>query len=114
MVRPAIGFTGIGAYLPPTVLTNEDLENLVDTSDDWIRRRTGIETRRVLGGGIVGAHAGDLIAEIVHAIEMGSEVADLALTVHPHPTLAETVGLGAEVGAGTVTDLYVRPRRSAG
>ncbi len=68
------------------------------------------ETRRVLGGGIVGAGAGELIAEVALAVEMGADVEDVALTVHPHPTLAETVGLAAEAGAGTITDL---PRRRA-
>lgn len=63
-------------------------------------------THRVVGGGAVGPNAGDLIAEIGHAIEMGSDAQDLALTVHAHPTLSETVGLAAEVFEGTVTDLY--------
>jgi dihydrolipoamide dehydrogenase len=72
------------------------------------------ESRRVLGAGIVGTGAGELIAEIVHAIELGADVEDLALTVHPHPTLSESVGLAAEVAAGTVTDLpKARARRSA-
>jgi dihydrolipoamide dehydrogenase len=66
-------------------------------------------TRRLLGAGIVGVHAGELIAECALAIELGADVDDVALTVHPHPSLAETVGLAAEVGAGTVTDLL--PRR---
>jgi dihydrolipoamide dehydrogenase len=65
---------------------------------------------RLLGAGIVGVNAGELIAELAHAIEMGADVEDLALTVHPHPTLSETVGLAAEVAAGTVTDIYVRRR----
>jgi len=68
------------------------------------------ETRRVLGGGIVGSGAGELIAEIALAVEIGADVGDVALTVHPHPTLSETVGLAAEAGAGTITDLP-RPRR---
>jgi len=55
----------------------------------------------------VGAYAGDLIGELALAIEMGCDVADVALTVHPHPTLVETVGLAAEVAEKTVTDLYV-------
>ena len=63
---------------------------------------------RLLGAGIVGVNAGELIAELAHAIEMGADVEDIALTVHPHPTLAETVGLAAEVAAGSITDLYVR------
>jgi len=69
------------------------------------------DTRRVLGAGIVGPHAGELIAECALAIEMGADSEDVALTVHPHPTLSETVGLAAEVAAGTVTDLYLPRRR---
>ncbi|HEX8975019.1 MAG TPA: dihydrolipoyl dehydrogenase [Solirubrobacteraceae bacterium] len=69
------------------------------------------ESRRVLGCGIVGVGAGDLIAEAVHAIEMGADAEDLALTIHPHPTLSETVGLAAEMATGSVTDLMApRPR----
>jgi dihydrolipoamide dehydrogenase len=62
-------------------------------------------SRRLIGGGVVGAHAGELIAEIGLAIEMGADADDVALTVHPHPTLCETVGLAAEAFAGTLTDL---------
>ncbi len=68
-------------------------------------------TKRVLGAGIVGPSAGDLIAEIALAIEMDCEAADLSLTIHPHPTLSETVGLAAEAFEGTITDLYV-PKKS--
>lgn len=67
-------------------------------------------SRRVIGAGIVGVHAGDLISEAVHAIEMGSDAEDLALTIHPHPTLSETVGMTAEAAEGTVTDLYLGRR----
>ncbi|CAA9479843.1 MAG: Dihydrolipoamide dehydrogenase of pyruvate dehydrogenase complex [uncultured Solirubrobacteraceae bacterium] len=63
------------------------------------------ETRRVLGGGVVGPNAGELVAEIGLAIEMGADVEDVGLTVHAHPTLSETVGLAAELAAGTITDL---------
>ena len=63
------------------------------------------ESRRVLGGGIVGPNAGELVAEIGLAIEMGADVEDVGLTVHAHPTLSESVGLAAELAAGTVTDL---------
>ncbi len=69
-------------------------------------------SRRVLGGGIVGVGAGELIAEVVHAIELGAEAEDLALTIHPHPTLSEAVGFAAEMAAGTVTDLV--PKRPSG
>ena len=65
---------------------------------------------RVIGAGIVGANAGDLISEPALAIEMGCEAQDLALTVHPHPTTSETIALAAQLRAGTITDLYV-PRR---
>ena len=65
------------------------------------------ETHRVLGGGIVGPNAGDLIAEVALAIEMGADAADIALTIHPHPTLSETIGMSAESFEGTLTDLYV-------
>ena len=65
---------------------------------------------RLLGCGIVGAGAGDLISEAVLAIEMGATARDLVETIHPHPTLSETLGGAAEVFYGTATDLY-RPRR---
>ena len=64
-------------------------------------------TKRVLGGGIVGPNAGDLISEIAPAIEMDCEAADIGLTVHPHPTLSETVAFAAEAFEGTITDLYL-------
>lgn len=64
-------------------------------------------TKRIIGAGIVGSNAGELISEMALAIEMGCEVEDVGLTIHPHPTLAETVCLAAEVFEGTVTDLYL-------
>jgi dihydrolipoamide dehydrogenase len=67
-------------------------------------------THRVIGGGIVGVRAGDLVAEIALAIEMGCEAGDLGHTIHPHPTLSESVGMAAEVFEGSITDLYI-PRR---
>ena len=70
------------------------------------------ETKRILGGCIVGPGAGDLIAEIALAVEMDCEAADLALTIHPHPTLSETINFAAEVFEGTITDLYVRKKGS--
>ena len=68
-------------------------------------------TRRVLGAGIVGVNAGDLIAEATLAIEMGADAEDLGLTIHPHPTLSETVAFAAELAEGTVTDLYAPKRK---
>ena len=65
------------------------------------------KTHQVLGGGIVGPSAGDLVAEIGLAIEMGADASDIGLTIHPHPTLSETVAMAAEVYEGTITDLYI-------
>lgn len=65
------------------------------------------QSKRVLGGAIVGLNAGDLIAEIGLAIEMGADATDIGLTVHPHPTLSETVAFAAEAYAGTLTELYM-------
>jgi len=67
-------------------------------------------TGRVLGGGIVGTNAGELVAEIGLAIEMGADGADVGLTIHAHPTLSETVAMSAEAFEGTLTDLYI-PKR---
>ena len=69
------------------------------------------KTERVLGGAIVGPNAGDLIAEIGLAIEMGADATDISLTVHPHPTLSETVAFAAEAFDGTLTDLYMPKKR---
>jgi dihydrolipoamide dehydrogenase len=68
-------------------------------------------TKRLLGAGIVGVNAGDLIAEAALAIEMGTDAADIGLTVHPHPTLSETLAFSAEAAEGTITDLYVPKKR---
>jgi dihydrolipoamide dehydrogenase len=68
------------------------------------------KSHRVLGAGIVGTNAGDLIAELGLAIEMGADAADVGLTIHAHPTLSETVGMAAEAFEGTLTDLYL-PKR---
>jgi dihydrolipoamide dehydrogenase len=68
------------------------------------------QTHRVLGAGIVGTNAGDLIAEVALAIEMGADASDIGLTIHPHPTLSETVAFAAEAFDGTLTDLYI-PKR---
>ncbi|NCT67662.1 MAG: dihydrolipoyl dehydrogenase [Rhodanobacteraceae bacterium] len=68
-------------------------------------------THRVIGASIVAPNAGDLIAEVALAIEMGCEAADIGLTIHPHPTLSESVGMAAEVYEGTITDLYVPKKK---
>ena len=69
------------------------------------------QTHRVIGAGIVGSSAGDLIAEVALAIEMGADAADVGLTIHPHPTLSETVAFAAEAFEGTLTDLYIPKRK---
>lgn len=66
------------------------------------------KTRRILGAGIVGVNAGELIAETTLALEMGVDMEDISLTIHPHPTLSETVFFAAEMAEGTITDLYVK------
>ena len=68
-------------------------------------------THRVVGGAIVGPHAGELIAEVALAVEMGAEAADIGHTIHPHPTLSESVAMAAEVYDGTITDLYIPKRK---
>jgi dihydrolipoamide dehydrogenase len=68
-------------------------------------------SRRLLGAGVVGVNAGELIAETVLALEMGADAEDVGLTIHPHPTLTETVAFAAELAAGTITDLMPRRRR---
>lgn len=80
-----------------------------------IGRREGLtkmivdkETKRILGAGIVGPNAGELIGEAVLALEMGADVEDIALTIHPHPTLSETFPFAAEMIEGTITDLYIK------
>jgi dihydrolipoamide dehydrogenase len=69
------------------------------------------QTERVIGGAIVGPSAGDLIAEIGLAIEMGADATDISLTIHPHPTLSETIAFSAEAFEGTLTDLYIPKKR---
>jgi len=69
------------------------------------------ETHRIVGGGIVGAGAGDLISEVVHAIEMGSDATDIGKTIHPHPTLSESVGMAAEMFEGVCTDMLPQRKR---
>ena len=66
---------------------------------------------RIIGGGIVGPNAGDLIAELGLAIEMGCDAEDVGLTIHPHPTLSETVAMAAEAFDGTLTDLYLPKKK---
>ncbi|MBM4232882.1 MAG: dihydrolipoyl dehydrogenase [Gammaproteobacteria bacterium] len=69
------------------------------------------DTHRVVGGGLVGPNAGELVGEIALAIEMGADAADVGLTIHPHPTLSESIAFSAEAFEGTLTDLYVPKRK---
>jgi dihydrolipoamide dehydrogenase len=71
------------------------------------------KTHRVIGGAAVGPNAGELMGEIALAIEMGCDVEDISLTIHPHPTLSETVAMAAEVFEGTITDLYMPKKKTA-
>ncbi len=68
------------------------------------------ETHRIVGGGIVGTHAGDMIGEVALAIEMGADAVDIGKTIHPHPTLGESIGMAAEVAHGSCTDLPPQKR----
>jgi dihydrolipoamide dehydrogenase len=69
---------------------------------------------RILGGGIVGTHAGDMIGEVALAIEMGADAVDIGKTIHPHPTLGESIGMAAEVAHGSCTDLPPHAREQLG
>jgi dihydrolipoamide dehydrogenase len=64
-----------------------------------------VETHRVIGGTIVGPAAGDMIGEITLAIEMGCDAVDIGKTIHPHPTLGESIGMAAEIAHGSCTDV---------
>ncbi|MGN2245375.1 dihydrolipoyl dehydrogenase [Frateuria sp. GZRR35] len=83
----------------------------IDRTEGFTKLLFDEETHRVVGAGIVGSHAGDLISELALAIEMGAEAADIALTIHPHPTLSESVAMAAEVYEGTITDLYIPKKK---
>ena len=82
----------------------------IDRSEGFTKLIFDRASRRIIGAGITGPQAGDLIAECALAIEMGAEAGDIGLTIHPHPTLSETVAMAAEVFEGTITDLYI-PRK---
>jgi dihydrolipoamide dehydrogenase len=84
----------------------------IDRSEGFTKLLFDKNTQRIIGAGIVGPHAGDLIAECVLAIEMDCVAGDIGLTIHPHPTLSESIGMAAEIFDGTITDLYI-PRKKA-
>ena len=83
----------------------------MDRSEGFTKLIFDEKSSRVIGGGVVGLHAGDLIAEIGLAIEMGATAEDIGLTIHPHPTLSESVMMAAEMFEGTITDLYAPKKR---
>ena len=83
----------------------------IDRTEGFTKLIFDEPTHRIVGGGIVGVHAGELISEVALAIEMGSEAADIGLTIHPHPTLSESIGMAAEVYEGTITDLYLPKKK---
>ena len=83
----------------------------LDRTEGFTKLLFDKKTGRVLGGAIVGPGAGDLISEVALAVEMGSDAADIGLTIHPHPTLSETVAFAAEAFEGTITDLYMPKKR---
>jgi len=68
-------------------------------------------TKRLIGAGMVGTNAGELIAETVLALEMGADAEDIGLTIHPHPTLSESVFFAAEIAEGSITDLYLPKKK---
>jgi len=77
----------------------------VNRTEGFTKTIYDADTHRILGAGIVGVNAGELIAELALAIEMGADAEDIALTIHPHPTLSESVSMSAEVFEGVCTDL---------
>jgi dihydrolipoamide dehydrogenase len=83
----------------------------MDRSEGFTKLLFDEATRRIIGAGITGPQAGDLIAECALAIEMGAEAADIGLTIHPHPTVSETIAMAAEAFEGTITDLYIPRKR---
>ena len=97
---------GVGKF--PWAASGRALGN--DRAEGFTKLLFDEATGRIIGAGIVGIQAGDLIAECALAIEMGAEAADIGLTIHPHPTLSESIGMAAEAYEGTITDLYI-PRR---
>ena len=101
--------TKIGAAKFPWIASGRAIANGRD--EGFTKLLFDAETHRVVGGAIVGTNAGDLISEIAHAIEMGSDATDIGKTIHPHPTLSESVGFSAEVFEGVCTDLPPQRRK---
>lgn len=83
----------------------------LDRTEGFTKLLFDNESDRIIGAGITGPNAGELISELALAIEMGCEAADIGLTIHPHPTLAESVAMSAEAFEGTITDLYIPKKK---
>jgi dihydrolipoamide dehydrogenase len=83
----------------------------IDRTEGFTKLLFDRSNNRIIGAGITGPNAGDLIAECALAIEMGAEAGDIGLTIHPHPTLSESIAMAAEVFEGTVTDLYIPKKK---
>jgi dihydrolipoamide dehydrogenase len=83
----------------------------MDRSEGFTKLIFDNQSRRLVGAGVVGLHAGDLVGELALAIEMGCDAEDIGLTIHPHPTLSESIMMAAEVYEGTITDLYVPKKK---
>ncbi|MFC1720602.1 dihydrolipoyl dehydrogenase [Pseudomonadota bacterium] len=83
----------------------------IDRTEGFTKLLFDSASKRIIGAGITGPNAGDLISECALAIEMGAEAGDIALTVHPHPTFSESVAMAAEVFDGTITDLYLPKKK---
>ncbi|HYN11654.1 MAG TPA: dihydrolipoyl dehydrogenase [Burkholderiales bacterium] len=97
------GGTAVGVAKFPWAASGRAIANARD--EGFTKLIFDAQTHRILGGGIVGTGAGDLISEIAHAIEMGADATDIGKTIHPHPTLSESVGMAAEAFEGVCTDL---------
>jgi dihydrolipoamide dehydrogenase len=83
----------------------------IDRTEGFTKLLFDKASKRIIGAGLTGPNAGDLISECALAIEMGAEAGDIGMTIHPHPTLSESVAMAAEVFEGTVTDIYVPKKR---
>ena len=99
----SIKVTLLGTGTPILNVNRFGMSTLVEAGPHKLLFDAG--THRVVGGGIVGTGAGDLISEVCLAIEMGADAVDIGKTIHPHPTLGETVGMAAEVAHGSCTDM---------
>jgi dihydrolipoamide dehydrogenase len=103
------GGTAVGVAKFPWAASGRAIANARD--EGFTKLIFEAQTHRILGGGIVGTGAGDLISEIAHAIEMGADATDIGKTIHPHPTLSESVGMAAEAFEGVCTDLPPQRKR---